>query len=311
MLAITLMPLNFATAAPENVIYVDPPVVWDTEYDIGDTLTVEIKVDYVESLWSYQFELAFNPDVLEGVSVSNGDFLGSAIPPPLRPLYILEFPGPGFDNVAGTLGLYGCAIKLQPPPPPFFFPTGSGVLATVTFEVVGEGISGIVLGPQTALFDPQGNELPPMSTHGHGLFINTENAPELYIRTRGAHGGGVWPEWHVGLVGELQTMYCRIMNYGEQSAEVKVVFTVVYGMFPKMEFPSDIATIDAATWISEDIVPGELVVSASFMPPGPEIFYISAKLYLGTEEYPYELIEGLFGGVGVSRDPATKCKVVT
>ncbi len=306
-LIVSMAMVNFARAT-QNCIYVDPAVIWDTEYDIGDTLTVEIKVDYVESLWSYQFELAFNPAILQGVSVSNGDFLGSAIPPPLRPYYILEFPGPGFDNVEGKLGLYGCAIKLQPPPPPMYFPTGSGVLATVTFEVVGEGMSGIVLGPETGLFDPLGNELPPMSTHGHGLFLNTENAPELYIRTRGAVGGGVWPEWATADWETEQTLYSKIMNYGEQSAEVKVVFTTVAAGYPKIGYHSDVATIDAATWISEEIVPAEVTVSVSFLPDGPAHFHVGVELYLGAEMYPYALIEGLFGGVAVGKDTAVLFK---
>jgi len=295
-------------ASPENVVYVDPPAVWDTEYDVGDPLTVEIKVDYVEDLWAYQFEMSFNPDVLQGVSVENGPFLGSQIPPPQQPMYILEYPGLGWDNVEGTLGLYGCAIQLQPPPPPWYFPTGSGVLATVTFEVVGEGVSSIVLGPMTGLFDPQGNELPPTSPHTHGLFLNTEYAPELYIHGR---GGRVWPEWHVNHVGEPQTLYCRIMNYGFQGAWVKVEFTVVGPGFPNMEYWSELAWIDACTYDprTDDIRPGEVVVSASFRPLDPGVCYVAARLYLGPEENPYELIEEVFGGEGTSRDITTKFKV--
>jgi hypothetical protein len=311
-LIVSMAMVNFARAT-QNCVYVDPAVIWDTGYDIGDTVPVEIKVDYVENLWSFQIELSFNPAILQIVSVVSvyGEFLSSAIPPPSRPGYMLEFPdtGPTWDNVEGTMDLYGWAIKLQPPPPPWYFPTGTdGLLATVTFEVVGEGMSGIVLGPNTALFDPLGHELPPMSTNGHGLFINTENPPELYIRTRGAHAGGVWPEWASADWETEQTLYSRIMNYGEQSADVKVVFTTVAAGYPKIPYHSDVATIDAATWVGDELVPADVTVSVSFPPDGPGHFHVGVELYLGAEMYPYTLIEGLFGGVGVGKETAVVFK---
>jgi len=301
--------VDLAAASPENVICVDPPIIWDTEYDIGDPLSINITVDYVRELWCYQFEMSFNPDVLHGVSVENGDFLGSAIPPPLRPYYILVFEGLGFDNAEGTLSLFGAAIRLMPPPPLSYYPTGSGVLATVTFEVVGYGLSGLVLGRNTLLFDKDANEMPASEPPQHGLFKNTENAPELYIRGR---GGRVWPEWHMNIVGEPQTLYCRVKNYGDEPANVKVKFTMVFGLPYWYVFSSDLVWIEACVYDPEtdDIIPGEVVVSVSLHAWMPTVFYISAKLYLGYEEYPYEMIEDLWGGEGTCMH-AFKFKAVT
>jgi len=145
--------------------------------------------------------------------------------------------------------------------------------------------------------------------------IDPAHAPELYMRRRGAHGGGAWPEWHVGLACWNQTLYVRIMNYGEMGAYVEVKFEVSAAGLTTQEYVSDQAWIDAATWVEDDIVPGEVVVSATFHVDAPGVFDIGAKLYCKfwgvTEKVFYGELEPVLGGEAVSRDIATKYKVVT
>ncbi|MFB0566968.1 MAG: hypothetical protein ACETVM_00065 [Candidatus Bathyarchaeia archaeon] len=156
-----------AAASSGTTVSVDPPVIWDPTMVPGTQFSIDITVDYVERLLGYQFLMFFNPDVLHGVSVENGDFLGSAGGA------VEVYPGIGFDNEKGLLYLF--IAELNPGLPPTKYPTGGGVLATVTFEVVGYGKSGIFLGDDTGLLNVEGEWI----IHGpenlkHGQFANAE-----------------------------------------------------------------------------------------------------------------------------------------
>ena len=121
----------------------------------GPRFTVAIAVDDVQDLWSFQFEIGFNPDVVQGVYPDEaagepfvlGPFLGSAGGTPIL------VSGAGWDNTLGRLSI-ALAYLLQSDP--VYCPDGGGVLATVTFDVVGQGESEIRLGENTGLKDYTG-----------------------------------------------------------------------------------------------------------------------------------------------------------
>lgn len=164
---IGVMIVGDAAASSGTAVSVDPPYIWDPTMVPGTEFTVDIIVENVENLWAYQFWLSFNPDVLQGVSVENGAFLGSAGGE------VVVAPGAGFDNVAGELKLFGAFIKFETTPPhDTYLADGSGVLATVTFEVVGNGKSSIILGYDTRLSDKWAYEIP--AELEHGQFANAE-----------------------------------------------------------------------------------------------------------------------------------------
>jgi len=117
--------LNIVYASP-TILSIDPSSILDPTMIPSTQFTIDITVDDIKELWGYQFTMSFNPDVLHGVSVENGPFLGS------EGGSVLVAPGEGFDNEAGTLGLFGAALY-----PKRFFPTGGGILAYITFHVVG------------------------------------------------------------------------------------------------------------------------------------------------------------------------------
>ena len=288
-----------ATAATSStsMVSVDPQVIWDPTMGIGTQFSVDIVVDYVENLWGYQFWLSFDPTVLHGVSVEDGPFLGSAGG------YVLVAPGPGFDNDEGELKLFGASIFFMgPPPSDDILPDGGGVLATVTFEVVGECCSPIMLGDATGLMDKYGEWI----FYGEGkpgFFSNTEEAPELYIRTRGAHGlSGIWPEWQVGLDSWTQTLYCEVFNYGFMGAYVAVEFVVIDPLGGIEKYMSDQVWVDPAV---DKGVPSSMTVSVSFVPGIPGKYQMNAILYFEaecmTEKAPYYLVEDALDGEGVSR----------
>ena len=61
---------------PEPTRIVASPTV-EGSLAVGDTFTYSIEIKYVEDLAGWQMDIAYNPAVLEAVSVSEGDFLAS------------------------------------------------------------------------------------------------------------------------------------------------------------------------------------------------------------------------------------------
>ncbi|UCE16205.1 MAG: hypothetical protein JSV12_00890 [Candidatus Bathyarchaeota archaeon] len=122
-------------------IYVEPASIENTTYEPGTNFTVSIKTDYNGSdITGYEFALYYNPNVLHGVNVTNGNLIvdGTA-----------SFIPGTFDNTNGKLTLSGAFFFFASRPAPLT--SGPGILANVTFEVVGWGDSGILLGDQTQL----------------------------------------------------------------------------------------------------------------------------------------------------------------
>jgi len=190
LIATSIM-IDVAEASPIKV-YVDPPEILNTNLVPGEEFTVSITVDYVKELSAYQFELSFNPDVIHGVSVENGPFLGSAG----GDVMII---GGNIDNAIGKVELFGGILY----PPDVSNPTGEyGVLASITFEVVGIGSSPIRLSEEkdvTLLVNKTGGTqfngetaeawiripgelpIPNPGFLGHGYF---DNRPQVYVEPR-------------------------------------------------------------------------------------------------------------------------------
>ena len=138
-------------ASSEGVIVFEPPYIAVVP---GGTVnvamipemnyTISIYTDYNGSdVWGYQFELTFDPNVLEGVEVVNGDLITEDVGPTLWNLGT-------FNNTAGTLSPTGNGFFAMPPDP-LPVTSGPGILANVTFTVVGYGDSLITFGARTKL----------------------------------------------------------------------------------------------------------------------------------------------------------------
>ena len=150
---IIITPLSIAMPSLPRV-FLDPSTLLDKSLVPGTQFTINMSLDSIESnlLWAYQLTLSFNPDVLQGVSVDNGPFLGS------KGGEVIVISGQGFNNTAGTLWLFGAYID-----PIKRLPSGGsdeyGPLATITFEVADYGGSPITLGPETALINSTGRDI--------------------------------------------------------------------------------------------------------------------------------------------------------
>jgi len=131
-----------------SVDYHGSPNIIDPRLTPGTQFTIGITLDYVYRLWGFQFTMNFNASVLHGISTELGPFLKSTNAPEIIWISL------GFNNTKGALEYSGATIR---PGLPFkYYPSGGGVLATVTFEVVGIGSSPISFGLETALMNITG-----------------------------------------------------------------------------------------------------------------------------------------------------------
>jgi PKD repeat protein len=137
LLAALNVNITRVSAVVSPYIAVVPETIEDVTLTPGTNFTVSIDTDYVgtfeflDYIWGYQFALSYNPNVINGVEVVNGDLIvgGSA----------KFMPGP-FDNVAGELSLTVGVFKEGGE-----VTSGPGTLANVTFTVVGKGASDITI----------------------------------------------------------------------------------------------------------------------------------------------------------------------
>ena len=135
VLSVNMIGVSAVVSSPYIAVF--PDSIVDTGYGLGTNFTVSICTDYVGTsewenyIWGYQFALSYNPSVINGVEVVNGDLIvgGSTN----------FLPGP-FDNVAGelslTVGVFEEGGEVT---------SGPGTLASVNFTVVGYGASNITI----------------------------------------------------------------------------------------------------------------------------------------------------------------------
>ena len=103
-----------------------------TPIHTGDTFTLDIRAENITDLAGWQFDIAFDPTILEAVNVSEGDFLkidgGSTF-----------FQGGSIDNAAGKVtGLSAAKLSTQGV-------SGTGVLVQVWFKAKSRGETELAL----------------------------------------------------------------------------------------------------------------------------------------------------------------------
>ncbi|MHC1566065.1 MAG: cohesin domain-containing protein [Candidatus Syntropharchaeales archaeon] len=106
-----------------------PSVTVNAPAAASDSFEVQIEIDDVEDLDAAQFDLSFDPNLLAVTSVSDGEIDGEAVP---VKRWSLDPADPGKLRVVLDLpGVKGVS--------------GSGVLARIGFDPVGDGVSELVL----------------------------------------------------------------------------------------------------------------------------------------------------------------------
>jgi hypothetical protein len=126
---------NIGMSSPGTVIDTDPlpcTAPASTSFDLNITIT-----DVVD-LYGWEFNLTFDPTVLNVTGIVEGPFLSDFAA--LDPWIYSIFLGASMDNTAGWVSA-GCALFDTFPPTDPDGADGDGVLATVTFNVLSDGIS--------------------------------------------------------------------------------------------------------------------------------------------------------------------------
>lgn len=126
LLALIVALLNIpevGAGTPGTTIRLEPA---DSVVGLNKTFTVQVMIEEVNDLGAFQFELAYNSSILEVEQAALGDFLGSTG----RSVVPI---GPEVDDEEGRT-MFG-AISFGGGPGP----SGTGVLATITFLAQGKG----------------------------------------------------------------------------------------------------------------------------------------------------------------------------
>jgi hypothetical protein len=231
---------------------------------------ISIYTDYDGTdVWGYEFALTYKPNVLQGVNVTNGNLITG---PNLD-----EFLAGDFDNTEGTLSLTAAFFKGEN------VTSGPGILANVTFTVVGMGDSGITLvereegiyitklrNPKTGLAGIIINDFKPAFDHIlHGYFRNIAEPPIHDIAVL-----SVTPNATSVVAGEPVKITIVVENQGTVPETFDV--EVWYGYDPELGTPTfqhietetDITLADGANktltsiWDTTDVRGGNHTITA-------------------------------------------------
>jgi len=172
----TLIITSLSTMTPKvfaaGRIYMNPPIIDNPALGPGSTFIVNATAENVENVFTWQVQAEFKPSILHCLNVWTP--AGSPFGPPNFPIS----PPPIIDNTNG-IAVYGASMVGAGGY------SGSGILMSIQFQVVGRGYSHInyskPYGMDTFLLDQWGGTLP--VTVEDGSFNNWVPPPpaKLYI----------------------------------------------------------------------------------------------------------------------------------
>jgi hypothetical protein len=152
-----------ASANAQAVLSIDPTTQTTST---GTVVTVDVDVANVTDLYGYQFDLTFNPNILQAVSSSEGSFLSSG--------GSTFFINGSNDNVGGTVSATAGSLLSA-----VSGVGGSGQLAVFTFDAIGNGTSALAI-QNEMLLDSNINILSDTTTGGSVTVASaTVQAPEI------------------------------------------------------------------------------------------------------------------------------------
>ena len=169
LLALLLLAGGRASAQEGPSLSVDP-VAQAVEPDAGP-FEVRILVDDVttpQGLGGYTLVMSYDPSVVQARTIADSGFVASTENPVIC-------PSSGIDNDAGRLAHLCLTIPILAQPGPQT--SEPRVLARITFEPVGEGLTTLDIS-ETTLIDPEGNELAATATSG-AVTVGSGITPQL------------------------------------------------------------------------------------------------------------------------------------
>lgn len=148
---------------------------------IGNSFTVNITVTGAADLYAFQFDLGFDPTILQATSVTEG---------PLLPSGGATFLVPGtIDNVAGVISSVADTLV-----GPVSGVNGNGDLIDVNFDAVGIGMSALTLANEIFLDSTLTDVTDSVTFTGSTVTVSPSVVPEpatLMLLTLGIIGLGV------------------------------------------------------------------------------------------------------------------------
>jgi len=185
---------------------------------LGTTFTLDIRIDEAVSVWGWTLNLSWSPSTFNLTNVKEGNYLKKDIT-----VSTVFLGGSYVDNEQGTLlNSLTCAISRGSPRT-----DSSGVLATLTFLVVGGGVGNITL---------SGVNLRADNTDGFGTYatgknatviINMGDANRLDLFTDNG-GVGIGEDANAYGPQDLVKMYARVTYENKPAADIGVSFIVSY-----------------------------------------------------------------------------------
>ena len=165
---------SFIVDFPQNIVSAPTLNVTRTDFDFEmkglKNITIEIKIDKAQNLYGFQFDLQFDPNVLEAIKVTEGDFLKSIGGN-------TSFMKPSIDNSAGIIKSV-VASRMSPGEV-----SGSGVLAKVEFNFKKAGTS-LITFPLIKLSNEQFQSIDYAYVNGSATLNITPTTPSAKIQVQ-------------------------------------------------------------------------------------------------------------------------------
>ncbi len=206
--AVSLLSMFFVSSAPAATTMVLTPSTQTV--DPGDTFTVDIVVTPDTPIAGVQFDINWNPDLLEFDGWTEGDLLSQD--PPGCGTFVSIMGGlyqdQGFiDGLAGVVLGAGCEVS------------GQGIFATLTFTAEASGTSPLDLS-DVIVGDLTGTEVPSTVTSGDVVITGSgpPPAPDLVIS-----------EMHEETTDPTYSVVCTVTNNGDVLAPASITSLTIDG----------------------------------------------------------------------------------
>lgn len=151
LLSMTVLTFNLrpTQASPETTLYVDPT---ETKVNFGKSFTININIENVVDLFSYETKLGFNKTILEPITIEEGPFIKDQTTSPIGTFFLPIIKEDYVYVACVTQGNYPGV-------------SGSGTLFTVTFNTSDTGESNLPL-YDSILLNPSVTEMPHKTIDG-------------------------------------------------------------------------------------------------------------------------------------------------
>lgn len=246
-----------ANSSPTATVYVNPSEV--TDVAPGDTFSINIDIANVAGLAGWEIKLYYERDVLNTITATEGQFLKSVVPPHNTTMFIPTI-NPNWNATHGRVYL-GCTLWGQGPGA-----SGSGTLASITFEVVGVGQTPLSLPQdQTILVDPNVQDIPHTTVGGSVIVGGNDIAvTHLHLSKTITNDTTVQIDVTVQNNGDLTVSeFNVILKYDENEIETRTVTDLTPESSLNLIFTWDTTPVPKGNYTIEARVPqvvGEVLV---------------------------------------------------